>query len=89
MFVKSPDITAGAGGVVTDYTEGDWVRAIRHGVNPAGHALVMMPSGDYAGMSDGDLAALVAYARSLPPMRRQRRRDPPAAPREGPLRRRA
>ena len=68
MFVKSPDITAGAGGVVKEYTEGDWVRAIRHGVNPAGHALVVMPSGDYAGMSDGDLAAVVAYARSLAPM---------------------
>jgi len=67
LYVKSPDITTGAGGVVADYTEGDWVRAIRHGVNPAGHALMVMPSGDYAGMSDGDLAALVAYVRSLPP----------------------
>jgi len=44
------------------------VRAIRHGVNPAGHALVVMPSGDYAGLSDADFAALVAYARSLPPV---------------------
>jgi len=68
MFVKSPDITTGAGGVVRDYTEGDWVRAIRHGVSPAGHALVAMPSGDYIAMSDGDFAALVAYVRNLPPV---------------------
>jgi cytochrome c553 len=68
FYVKSPDITTGPGGVVAGYTEGDWVRAIRHGVNPAGHALVVMPSGDYAGMSDADLAALVAYVRSLPPV---------------------
>ncbi len=68
LYVKAPDISAVAGGVVADYTEGDWVRAIRHGVNPAGHALLMMPSGDYAGMSDADLAALVAYARNLPPV---------------------
>src|SRR5258708_27000473 len=67
MYVKSPDITTGPGGVVSDYNEGDWVRAIRHGVNPAGHALLVMPSVDYNRMSDADLAALVAYTRSLPP----------------------
>ena len=66
LYVKSPNITPG--GVVASYTEGDWVRAIRHGVNPAGHALVLMPSADYAGMSDADLAALVAYVRSLAPL---------------------
>jgi cytochrome c553 len=68
LHVKAPDITTGVGGVVAGYTEADWVRAIRHGINPAGHALVVMPSGDYAGMSDADLAALVAYARSLAPV---------------------
>jgi mono/diheme cytochrome c family protein len=65
MYVKSPNITRGKGGVVADYNEGDWVRAIRHGVNPKGHALVAMPSEDYSRMSDGDLAALVAHVRSL------------------------
>jgi mono/diheme cytochrome c family protein len=68
MYVKSPNITTGPGGVVSDYNEGDWVRAIRHGVNPAGHALLIMPSVDYNRMSDADLAALVAYTRSLPPV---------------------
>jgi mono/diheme cytochrome c family protein len=66
MYVKSPNITTGPGGVVSDYNEGDWVRAIRHGVNPAGHALLAMPSVDFNRMSDADLAALVAYVRSLP-----------------------
>jgi mono/diheme cytochrome c family protein len=68
MYVKSPDITRGAGGVVSEYGEGDWVRAIRHGVNPRGHALVIMPGVDYARMNDGDFAALVAYTRSLAPI---------------------
>jgi mono/diheme cytochrome c family protein len=68
MYVKAPDITTGRGGVVSDYNEGDWVRAIRHGVNPKGHALLMMPNEDYSRMSDGDLAALVAYVRNLPPV---------------------
>jgi mono/diheme cytochrome c family protein len=68
MYVKSPNITTGPGGVVSDYNEGDWVRAIRHGANPQGHALVAMPSIDYNRMNDADLAALVAYTRSLAPV---------------------
>jgi mono/diheme cytochrome c family protein len=68
MYVKAPNITAGPGGVVHGYTEADWVRAIRHGVNPQGHALLVMPSEDYNRLNDIDFAALVAYARSLPPI---------------------
>ena len=65
FHVRSPDITAG--GPVGRYTEADWVRSIRHGVSPQGHALLLMPSEDYNRLTDPDLAALVAYARSLPP----------------------
>ena len=68
MRVKAPNITTGAGGVVAGYNEGDWVRAIRHGVAPSGRALMVMPSEDYNRMSDADFAALVAYVRSLPPV---------------------
>ena len=68
LYVKTPDITNGPGGVVSEYTEGDWVRAIRHGVNPKGHALFLMPSEDYNRLSDADFAALVGYTRSLPPV---------------------
>jgi len=68
LFVKTPNITRGPGGVVADYTEADWVRTLRHGINPAGHALLVMPSDDYNRLTDDDLAALVAYARSLPPI---------------------
>lgn len=66
--IRSPNITRGDGGVVSDYNEGDWVRAIRHGVNPKGHALMFMPSDAYNRMHDRDLAALVAYVRSLAPV---------------------
>ena len=68
MYVKSPNITRGPGGVVADYNEGDWVRAIRHGVNPKAHALFLMPSEEYNRLSDNDFAALVAYVRTLPPV---------------------
>ena len=67
LYVKTPNITAGLGGVTAAYTEADWVRAIRHGVSPKGHALVIMPSEDYNRLNDADFAALVAYSRSLPP----------------------
>ena len=68
MYVKSPNITPGPGGVVSDYNEGDWVRSIRHGVNPRGHALLIMPGEDYNRMNDADFAALVAYVRKLAPV---------------------
>ena len=67
IYVRSPDITSAKVSMVANYTEADWVRAIRHGVDPAGRALLIMPSEDFNRMNDGDLAALVAYVRSLPP----------------------
>jgi mono/diheme cytochrome c family protein len=65
--VWSPNISPGAGSVVASYKEADWVRAIRHGVRPDKRPLLIMPSEDYNRMTDVDLAALVAYVRSLPP----------------------
>jgi mono/diheme cytochrome c family protein len=41
-------------------------RAIRRGVGPDGRSLRLMPSRDYAGMSDADVGAIIAYLRSLP-----------------------
>jgi cytochrome c len=68
MYVRSPNITTGPGSAVRGYSEGDWVRAIRHGVSPQGRALMIMPSEDYNRLNDADFAALVAYTRSLPPV---------------------
>jgi mono/diheme cytochrome c family protein len=64
MYVRTPNITGG--GVTKGYSERDWVRAIRHGVKPDGKPLLIMPSEDYNRLTDVDLAALVAYTRSLP-----------------------
>jgi mono/diheme cytochrome c family protein len=68
MYVRSPNLTRGANSTTASYGEADWVRAIRHGVSPTGHALMIMPSEDYNRLTDADFAALVAYARSLPPV---------------------
>ncbi len=67
MYIKAPNISPGPGSVVKNYTEADWVRSICHGVSPAKHPLFLMPSKDYSRMSAPDVAALVAYVRSLPP----------------------
>jgi mono/diheme cytochrome c family protein len=67
MRARSPNITRAPGSVVTGYKEVDWVRAIRHGVKPDGRPILIMPSEDYNRLTDADLAALVAYTRSLPP----------------------
>jgi len=69
MYVRSPDITSSRVSMVANYSEADWVRAIRHGVDPGGRALLVMPSEDYNRMNDADFAALVAYIRTLAPGR--------------------
>jgi mono/diheme cytochrome c family protein len=66
LLVRSPDITPGPGHVAAAYAPVDWVRTIRHGVKPDGRPLLIMPSEDYARLTDVDLAAIVAYARQLP-----------------------
>lgn len=68
LRIKGPNITGGPGGVVAAYEPLDWVRTIRHGVAPGGRPLMVMPSEDYNRLTDADLASMVAYLRSLPPV---------------------
>lgn len=70
--VDGPNLTRGEGGLPADYTEEDFVRAIRHGVARDGRGFFLMPSTDYVGFSDGDMGALVAYWKSVPPVNRSR-----------------
>ena len=70
-FVNRPEIhLRGANitpaGVTASYKPEDWVRIIRHGVKPNGQPALIMPSEDYNRFTNDDLAALVAYTRSLP-----------------------
>jgi mono/diheme cytochrome c family protein len=67
FLVRAPNITAGGSSPARSYTDVDWVRALRHGVKPSGEPLLIMPSEDYARMTDADVGAVVAYVRSLPP----------------------
>jgi cytochrome c553 len=67
MFVRAPDISPSPQSVVARYGEADWVRTIRHGVKPDGRPVMIMPSEDYNRLVDTDVAAIIAYARQLPP----------------------
>ncbi len=66
MWVHAPNITPGPGSVVATYSVTDWVRTLRHGVKPDGRPAIVMPSEDYARLTDTDLGALVAYLRQMP-----------------------
>lgn len=66
--VVASNLTAGRGGAAGDYTDPDWVRAIRHGLRPDGTALLFMPSTEFYFLSDKDLGAVISYIQSAPPV---------------------
>lgn len=66
LYARAPNITVGPGSAVAAYGERDWVRTLRHGIKPDGRPLMIMPCEDYSRLTDADVAALVAYVRSLP-----------------------
>ena len=69
------NITPGPGSVVENYSDADYVRAIRHGIKENGKSVIAMPSYEYYYLSDKDLGSLIAYLKSLPPVAREV--DPP------------
>ncbi len=64
----APNLTSGSGGIGGTYTDADWVRALRHGVDRAGKPLFLMPSTEFTKLSDADLGVLIAYLKNLPPV---------------------
>ncbi len=66
LKVHGPQIAPGRHTVTASYRPEDWEHTIRHGVAPTGRPLMVMPSEDYAGLTDDDLAALVAHLKQLP-----------------------
>ena len=66
--VSAKNLTVGVGGVGSTFSDVDWLRAVRHGVDRDGHPLVEMPSNFYYYIGDADLAAIIAYLKSLPPI---------------------
>jgi mono/diheme cytochrome c family protein len=51
-----------------DFNEQDWLRALKLGINKEGRSLKGMPSTETTKLPDKDLADLIAYCRSRPPV---------------------
>jgi mono/diheme cytochrome c family protein len=68
--VASVNLTKGTGGRGNLLTDAQIVTAIRHGVGGDGRGLFIMPSATYQYLGDDDVAAIVAYVRSVPPVNR-------------------
>ena len=62
--LAGPNLTNGGRGA--ELSDADWERAVRHGVKRDGTPLFIMPAFEHTGLSDEDIGAIAAYARSLP-----------------------
>ncbi|HUG98219.1 MAG TPA: cytochrome c [Gammaproteobacteria bacterium] len=60
--VAAPNLSV----VARDYTDEQLAHTIRYGVRPDGRAMVGMPSAMFYHLTDADLAAIIAYVRSVP-----------------------
>jgi cytochrome c553 len=66
--ITASNLTPGRGGIGSRYTDADWERAIRHGVNAEGRGLMIMPSDLFTHLADDELGAMIAYLKTLPPV---------------------
>jgi len=66
--IAAPNITSGRGGLSAIYTDFDLARVIQHGVKQDGRGAVIMPAEAFTYLSDGDLAAIIAWVRDVRPV---------------------
>ncbi len=69
--IDSANLTSGAGGIGKEFTTEDYVRAIRHGIDPEGKPIFMLAVVSTAHLSDEDLGAIIAYLKTIPPVDHQ------------------
>jgi mono/diheme cytochrome c family protein len=66
--ISSANLTPGEGGLGVDYAAEDYVRAIRHGIDQEGMPIFMTAVPATSLLSDEDLASIIAYLKTLPPV---------------------
>lgn len=66
--IYSANLTPGQGGAGAEFTDADWVRALRHGVDNQGRNLIVMPASLFWHFNDQDLGDIIAYLKTLPPV---------------------
>ena len=65
------NLTSGSGGIGGTYTDADWLRSLRHGIRPNGENLIIMPADFYTKVDAGEMADVIAYLKTLPPVDRE------------------
>jgi mono/diheme cytochrome c family protein len=78
--IDAHNLTSGKGGIGGEYSDMDWVRAIRHGVTKEGRAIMIMPSSDFHHMSERDLGEIIAYIKTIPPVDKEWMEKPDIKP---------
>jgi mono/diheme cytochrome c family protein len=68
--VVAANLTKGKGGLPADYNTTDWIRALKHGVNRDGKALLIMPSEEFTFLSEQDMGAIISYCSQVAPVDR-------------------
>lgn len=70
--IDSANLTSGVGGIAEEFaTDEDYVSAIRHGIDPEGKPLFMPAVAAFQHISDEDIAAMIAYLKTVPPVDRK------------------
>lgn len=64
LFAKN--ITSGKGGI--HYTDKDWLRVLRHGVNKEGKSVWFMPSQEFSHISNQEMGELICFLKKQPPV---------------------
>lgn len=72
-YIDAKNLTSGKGGIGSEFTDADWIRALRHGVSPEGKSVLIMPASDFRYFSDADLGDIIAYVKSIPPVDKETR----------------
>ena len=66
-ILDAANLTTGEGGIGQEYSsDEDYVRAIRHGIDPDGKPIFMPAVNSTSHLSDEDLGAIIAYLKTIP-----------------------
>lgn len=65
-YLAGRNLTKGKGGLPEYHNTSDWVLALKHGIRRDGKPLLFMPSHEFTLLSEGDMAAIIAYTQQLP-----------------------
>lgn len=64
--LQAANLTSGQGGI--NYTDQDWIRVLRHGLNKQNKSVWFMPSHEVYHISNQELGQLICYLRQQPPV---------------------